>query len=393
MTTTTSMSLGFDLGEDIEALVGGVTSVLSDFADDYWTKQDSDTTYPKEYVDAMAKAGWLGLTVPEDFGGGGLGYVAGTTIMRTIAASGAGLNGCIPVHMSMFAAAPIVNYGSDAIKKEFLPGIVSGDQTLCFMVSEPDTGSDTSRLKTRATPTADGWVINGQKVWITQSHEADLGVLLARTSDSEERFGGMSVFLVDMNDPALSKRTIAKLPHAAVRSCEVFIEDLRVPKDRLIGVEGEGFSHILAGFNAERVLMSGEMVGIGEAALRHAVEYATERETFGRPIGANQAISHPLARAEAQLHAAWLAVLEAAWTMDHGQPAGEVANRAKLLAADACWEAADTAMQVLGGMAFAKEAHVERYFREARLLRVAPISQEMALNYLAQKVLGLPRSY
>lgn len=385
--------LNFDPGTDVAALVDGVAQILADFPDDYWDKHDAEASYPSEYVEAMAQGGWFGLTIPEQYGGGGLNYVAGAAILRSIAASGAGLNGCIPVHMSMFAAAPVVEHGTEKLKQEFLPKIVSGESTLCFLVSEPDTGSDTSRLKTKATKSATGWVANGQKIWITQAMEADIGILLARTGEATDRFEGMSLFLVDLDRSAASVSPIPKLPHNALRSCEVFLADLPIGDGRLIGTEGDGFKQILGGLNSERVLMAAEMVGIGEVALKQASRYASEREVFGRPIGANQAISHPLARAEALLSGAWLAVLQGAATLDAGDPAGAAANRAKFLAAEACWAATDAAMQAYGGMGFAKEAHVERYFREARLLRTAPVSQEMALNYLSTSVLGLPRSY
>lgn len=385
--------LCFDPGEDVAALVQGVNRVCDDFTEDYWDKHDAESAYPQEYVDAMASGGWLGLTIPEEYGGGGLGYVAGASILRAIAGSGAGLNGCIPVHMSMFAAAPVVEFGSQAMMETFLPKIVSGESTLCFLVSEPDTGSDTSRLKTKASKVDGGWRVDGQKIWITQALEADLGVLLARTGESAERFGGMSLFLIDMRKGGVSARSIPKLPHNALRSCEVFLNELEVADGRLIGTEGDGFRQVLGGLNSERVLMAAEMIGIGEKAVRSAARYGTEREVFGRPIASNQAIGHPLARAEAMLSAAWLSVLEAAVTLDRGRGAGVAANRAKFLAAEACWAATDAAMQTYGGMGFAKEAHVERYFREARLLRLAPVSQEMALNHLAQKALGLPRSY
>lgn len=393
MTAGGQQGLCFDTGENIADLVDGVTAVCRNFPDEYWAKHDAESTYPREFVDAMASGGWLGLTIPEAYGGGGLGYVAGASILRAIAGSGAGLNGCIPVHMSMFAAAPIVEHGSESLKTTILPSVVSGESTLCFLVSEPDTGSDTARLKTRAAKSDAGWVANGQKIWITQALEADIGILLARTRSANTRFGGMSLFVVDMNPDALSISSIPKLPHNALRSCEVFLTDLPIADGRLIGSEGDGFKQILGGLNSERVLMAAEMVGIGEAALGHAVQYGRERIVFDRPIGANQSISHPLARAEAMLNAAWLTVLQAAWTMDQGISAGAEANRAKYLAAEACWAATDAAMQTFGGMGFAKESHVERYFRESRLLRTAPVSQEMALNFLSHKVLQLPRSY
>lgn len=390
---TSSSALNFEVGDEVTDLVDGISEVCKDFPDAYWTNHDASSTYPQEFVAAVASGGWLGLTIPEQYGGGGLNYVAGASIMRAIASSGAGLNGCIPVHMSMFAAAPIVEYGSSDLKESLLPAIASGSSTLCFMVSEPDAGSDTSRLKTSASRMQSGWIANGQKVWITQAMEADKGILLARTGSSENRFGGMSLFAVDMGSDAISRSVIPKMPHSALRSCEVFLEDLPISEDQLIGIEGEGFSQILSGLNSERVLMAAEMIGIGDAALRIAAQYARERVVFGRPIGSNQAVAHPLARAEALLWSAWLAVLLGADTIDHDHPAGVVSNRAKYLAAEACWAAVDAAMQTLGGMAFAKESHVERYFREGRLLRTAPISQEMALNYLGQKVLDLPRSY
>ncbi|HWI71031.1 MAG TPA: acyl-CoA dehydrogenase family protein [Baekduia sp.] len=387
--------LNFELDDTTKAITEAVRDRCAAFDESYWEQCDAKSRFPEEFVASMAEGGFLGFTVPEEYGGGGQGHVAAAAMLREISASGACLNGCVPVHMTMFAVEPIVRFGSDEMKQRFLPQICEGKLQLCFAVTEPDTGSDTSRIKTAAKATPDGWSVSGQKVWITLAHIADAAILLARTGPAPEsdRFGGLSLFLADLDGEHTTAKPTPKLPHNAAVSCELFLDDLPVDRDRLIGEEGRGFRHILPGLNSERVLMAAEMVGIGQAALRRGSDYARERVVFGRAVGANQAISHPLARASAMVSSAWLATLEAAWRLDRGLPCGAQANSAKFLAAEAAYAAADAALQAHGGMGFGREYHVERYFREARLCRVAPISQEMTLNFLAQQVLELPRSY
>lgn len=395
MTDATDLGLNFDLDDTTKAIAEAVRERCAAFEESYWERCDAESRFPEEFVAAMAEGGWLGFTVPEEYGGGGQGHVAAAAMLREIAASGACLNGCVPVHMTMFAVEPIVRFGTTEMKERFLPSVCSGELQLCFAVTEPDSGSDTSRLKTRARRAGDGWVVSGQKVWITLAHIADAALLLARTEDApaDDRFGGLSLFLADLDPEHSTAKPTPKLPHNAAVSCELFLDDLPVGRDRLVGEEGKGFRHILPGLNSERVLMAAEMVGIGHVAVRRGADYAREREVFGRRLGANQAIAHPLARANALLSGAWLATLQAAWRLDQGLPCGAEANQAKYLAAEAAYAAADAALQAHGGMGFGREYHVERYFREARLCRVAPVSQEMTLNFLAQTVLNLPRSY
>jgi acyl-CoA dehydrogenase len=376
------------------SIVNAIRDVCKDFDESYWSKCDEEKRYPSEFVNALASGGWLGLTISSGYGGTELGHVQAAAVLHEVAASGAGINGCIPLHMPMFATASLVEYGSAELKRQFLPGICSGERTICFAVTEPDSGSDTSQVKTRAVAKGDGWSVSGQKIWITQALQAQSCILLARTGPAKVgRFDGLSLFLADLDDRFVERRPIPKMPHNALASCELFFSDLPIPRDRLIGEEGKGFYHVLKSLNSERTLMAAETVGLGRAALKRGVEYAQARQVFGRPVGANQAISHPLARASAMLSASWLCVMHAACRIDQGQDAGAASNMAKYLSAEACYAAADAALQSHGGMGFAKEYHVERYFREARLLRTAPISQEMTLNYIAQTVLGLPRSY
>lgn len=381
--------------EDIATIVRAIRERSAEFDHDYWYGCEREQRFPAEFVDAMAVGGWLGLTIPEQYGGGDQGHVVASAVLEEIAGSGAGLNGCVPVHMTMFATEAIVRFGTEEQKSRYLPAVCAGSKRLCFAVTEADAGSDSSRIRTRARRNDDGWVISGQKTWITLAHIADWVMILARTGDAnaDDRFGGLSLFLADLDPEHVRAVPIPKFPHNAVGSCELFIDDLPVAEDRLVGTEGQGFRQILASFNSERVLMAAEMVGIGRAALDHAIRYAKDRVVFGRAIGTNQAISHPLARAHCQLSAASALVRVAGQRLDDGLPAGAEANEAKYLAAEAAYAAADAAMQTLGGMAFALEFHVERLFRDARLCRVAPVSQEMTLNYVAQSILGLPRSY
>jgi acyl-CoA dehydrogenase len=299
------------------------------------------------------------------------------------------------MHLTVFGLQPVIKYGNERLKSEFLPRAVSGDLHVAFGVTEPNAGTDTSRISTKAVKQSDGnWKITGQKIWTSKALESEVVLLLVRTSnDEKDRFGGLTLFLADLDPRHVVIRPIRKAGRNAVASCETFYEELPVEDWRMVGEEGRGFYHILAGLNAERILLAATAIGIGEVALKKAVEYAGQREVFGKPIGSNQAISHPLADAHARLKAAWQMVLLAAWKCDNGLPCGEEANTAKYLAAEAGYMAADRAMQTLGGLGYATEYHVERYWREARVIRIAPVSQEMTLNYLAQNVLGLPKSY
>jgi acyl-CoA dehydrogenase len=380
--------------DDLALIAEAVSRRCADFPDDYWSELDREHRFPWDFYAAMAKDGWVGLAIPEEFGGGGQGITECAVMMRAIAESGAAMNGCTPLHLTIFSLMPVVKFGSHELRSAYLPRAAQGDLHVAFGVTEPEAGTDTSKIKTRAERTSTGWVVNGQKIWTSKALEAEVVLLLARTGPADEnRFSGLSLFLADLDPEHVTIRPIPKLGRNAVASCETFYDDLPVEEGRLVGVEGEGFQHLLHGLNAERILLASEAVGIGFVALNRATQYAKDRVVFGRPIGANQAISHPLATAYAQLSAAWQMCLLAARRYDAGLSCGEEANVAKYLAAEAGFFAADRALQTLGGLGYAVEFHVERYWRESRLLRLAPVSQEMTLNFLAQRSLGLPRSY
>lgn len=379
---------------DHELIAEGVRARCAAFDDEYWSECDEQHRFPWEFYRAMADDGWVGMAFPETYGGGDRGIVEAAILMREIAASGAAMNGCSALHLTIFGLQPVVKFGSERLKRTFLPRAAAGQLHVAFGVTEPDAGTDTSRTSTRAVPTDDGWSISGKKIWTSKALEAEVVLLLVRTSDDpSDHLGGLSLFLADLDPAYVTIRPIPKLGRNAVASCETFYDELPVEDWRLVGEEGKGFRHLLAGLNPERIMIAAEAIGIGMAALRRAVGYAKEREVFGRAIGANQAISHPLAEASARLHAAWLVTMQAAWRYDQGLSCGKEANTAKFLAAEAGFFAADRAMQTHGGLGYSREYHVERYWREARLMKLAPVSQEMTLNYLAQTGLGLPRSY
>jgi acyl-CoA dehydrogenase len=386
--------MDFAPNPDHESIAQAIRERCKQFDDEYWSACDAEHRFPWEFYAAMAEDGWVGMAFPEEYGGGGQGITEAALLMREVAASGAAMNGCTALHLTVFGLQPVVKFGNDRLKQEFLPRAAAGDLHVAFGVTEPDAGTDTSRIATRAERDGDRWIINGKKIWTSKALEAEVVLLLVRTEDNPaERFGGLTLFLADLDPDHVDIRPIPKVGRNAVASCETFYDDLPVDDWRMVGEEGRGFYHLLSGLNPERVLIAAEAIGIGDAALRRAVNYACEREVFGRPIGANQALSHPLAQAHAQLQAAWLATMQAAWRYDNDLSCGEEANTAKYLAAEAGFFAADRAMQTLGGLGYASEYHVERYWREARLMRLAPVSQEMTLNFLAQNVLGLPRSY
>jgi acyl-CoA dehydrogenase len=388
--------MDFDLTEDQVSIQKAVRNLAAGFGDDYWARLDREHEFPWDFYRAFADAGWVGMSLPEQYGGGGQGIAEAGLLVEEIAASGAAMNGCSAIHLSLFGMNIVTKHGSEQLREAVLPAVATGDLHVCFAVTEPDAGTDTTRIRTFAKRDGDGYVISGRKVWITKAGQSQKMILVTRTAareDGARATDGMTVFLVDVDDPAIRLTSIPKLGRNAVTSYEVAIDNLRVPANRVIGQPGDGFRVLLDGLNPERILLAHESLGIGRAALQHAVKYANEREVFGRPIGQNQGLAFPLAQACAQLDAAELVARKAAWLYDHGRPCGREANTAKLLAADAAFYAADRAMQTLGGMGYALEFPVQRYFREARLMRIAPISQEMVLAYIAQQVLGLPRSY
>jgi acyl-CoA dehydrogenase len=385
-------AMDFTPDEDHEAIADAVRRVSSGFDDDYWAACDTEHRFPWDFYRRMAEGGWLGVAIPEEYGGGGRGIAEAAIVLREVARSGAAMNGCSALHLTIFGLNPVVRFGSERLKEAFLPRAAAGDLHVAFGVTEPDAGTDTGRITTRATPDGQGgWVVRGRKIWTSKALESEVVLLLARTGG--EGLAGLSLFVADLDPEHVEIRPIPKMGRNAVASCEVVYDDLPVPGWRLVGEEGRGWRQLLHGLNPERILLAAEAVGIGEAALARAVRYATEREVFARPIGANQAIAHPLAQAHIQLVAAWQVAQHAAWRYDQGLDCGEAAQSAKYLAAEAGYFAADRAVQTLGGMGYATEYHVERYFREARLQRIVPVSQEMTLNYIAQQVLGLPRSY
>lgn len=386
----------FAVDDDHEAIREGVRRACGPFDDAYWRDLDERHEFPWAFYEAMAEGGWVGIAIPEEYGGGGRGITEASIVLEEVAASGAAMNGCSAIHITIFGMNPVVAHGSAEMRAEYLPRVASGELHVAFGVTEPDAGTDTTSISTRAVRDGDDYVVRGRKVWMSKALYCDKTLLLVRTTplaEAEKRTQGMTLLLADLQRPEVTITPIRKVGRNAVVSCEVVFDDLRVPVTDRVGEEGRGFHYLLDGLNPERILVASEALGIGRAALRKAVGYANERIVYGHPIGRNQGIAFPLAEAYAQLHAAELVIREASWRYDRGLPCAEAANMAKLLAADAGFRAADQAMQTLGGFGYATEYDVERYWREARLMRIAPVPQEMILNYLAEHVLGLPRSY
>ena len=383
------------LTADQQSIVEGVDRVCAAFDDAYWSACDTEHRFPWDFYNEMAKGGWIGIAMPEEYGGGGCGIAEAALVLNRIAASGAGMNGSSAVHLTMFGLNPVVKFGNDRLRNTFLPRAATGNLHVAFGVTEPDAGTDTSRITTKAVDDGKGgFIVRGRKIWTTKALESEVVLLLVRTDEGvKNRFDGLSLFLADLDPKYVDIRAIPKLGRNAVASCEVAYDDLPVEGWRLVGERGRGFQHLLHGLNPERILLSGMSCGLGEVAINRAVQYARDREVFGRPIGANQSISHPLAKAHMQLKSAYQMMLVAAAQYDEGLDCGEEANTAKYLAAEACWAATDAAVQTHGGLGYAVEYQVERWWREARLQRIAPVSQEMTCNYIAQQVLGLPRSY
>ncbi|WP_336158842.1 acyl-CoA dehydrogenase family protein [Amycolatopsis sp. VC5-11] len=384
-----------DPESNVEIVRKATRELARKFDHDYWLDKDRNHEYPWEFVKAFAAGGWLGAMIPEEYGGIGLGLEEAAVMMGEISASGAGMAGGSAIHFYVFPPAPIVKYGSEEMKREYLPQLAAGELLMAFGVTEPDAGVDTSRIKTKATKVDGGWKINGKKVFITNAQNAQKILLLARTSPRREDkpLYGMSLFFADMDRDRITVREIEKLGRAAIDTNELFIDDLFVSEDRLVGEVDKGFYYLLDGLNPERIVVGMEGIGLGRAALDIATEYAKNRVVFDRPIGQNQAVAHPLADSWIRLEAAEGMVMRAAKLFDEGKPCGPEAAAAKYLGAEGGFEACDRAFSTLGGYAYAKEYHVERLWREVRLLRNAPFSQEMVRNYISQQVLGLPRSY
>jgi acyl-CoA dehydrogenase len=388
--------MDFEVDQDHEAIREGVRRVCRDFDDAYWRRHDTDHEFPWEFYRAMADGGWIGIAIPERYGGGGRGITEASIVLEEVAASGAAMNGASAIHLSIFGMHPVVRHGTDAMRDRYLPSVASGELHVAFGVTEPDAGTDTTAITTRAVLDGDRYLVRGRKVWTTKAPYCDKVLLLVRTTPLEEcdrRTDGLTLLLADLQRPEVTITPIPKAGRNAVVSCEVVYDELPVAVEDRVGEEGHGFRYLLDGLNPERVLIAAEALGTGQAALRRAARYANERVVFGRPIGQNQGLAFPLAEAHMRLRAAELAIREAAWLLDRGLPCGEQANTAKFLAADAGYRAADQAVQTLGGFGYASEYDVERWWREARLMRIAPVSQEMVLNYVAEHVLGLPRSY
>ena len=388
--------MDFSDTDELRLIRDSVRRVCADFPDEYWAEKDEAHEFPWDFYRAMAAGGWLGIAIPETYGGSGRGLAEAGIVLEEVAASGAAMNGCSALHLSIFGMHPVVRHGSEAMKQAYLPRVASGDLHIAFGVTEPDAGTDTTSITTAARRDGDRYLVRGRKVWTTKALDAERVLLLVRTTpkgESERRTAGLTLLLAELQRPEVRISPIPKVGRNAIATCEVVYDDLPVPVEDRVGEEGRGFRYLLDGLNAERVLVASEALGIGRAALRRAVDYANERVVFGRPIGKNQGIAFPLGEARMRLDAAELMIRKASWLLDSGQPCGAEANMAKWLAADACYQAADQAVQTHGGFGYAKEFHVERYWREARLQRLAPISQEMVLNYVTEHVLGLPRSY
>ncbi len=373
-----------------------ITKICAQFGDDYWLKKDKEGGFPTELHQALARDGWLGIAMPEAHGGAGLGITEAAVMMQTIAGSGAGFSGASAVHMNIFGLNPVVVFGTEDQKKRMLPNLIAGKERACFAVTEPNTGLNTTRIKTKAEKQGNKYIVSGQKVWISTAQVAEKILLLARTTPIEEcrkPADGLTLFYTDFDRKHVEVREIEKLGRKCVDSNQVFFDGMPIPEADRIGEEGKGFQYILHGMNPERILIAAESVGLGRCALQRATQYAKERIVFDRPIGQNQGIQHPLAANWMALAAADLMVFKAAWLYDQGKPSGAEANAAKYLAGEAGFDACQQAVMTHGGYGYAKEYHVERYLRESLIGRIAPVSPQLVLCFIAERVLGLPKSY
>jgi acyl-CoA dehydrogenase len=388
--------MDFSFSSEQAAIRDAILTLCERFDAAYWLERDHAGGFPDDFHRAVAQAGWLGIAMPEEYGGSALGISEAALMMQAISESGAGFSGASAVHMNIFGLNPVVVFGTDEQKRRWLPPLIRGEQKACFAVTEPDAGLNTTRLKTFARNLGDHYVLKGQKIWISTAQVAHKMLILARTAPVDadgKTTDGLSLFYTDLDRRYVDVREIEKMGRKAVDSNLLFIEELPVPTSDRIGEAGKGFDYILHGLNPERILIAAEAVGLGRAALARAVRYANERVVFDRPIGQNQAIQHPLARCWMELEAANLMVFKGATLYDRGEPCGAEANAAKYLAAEACFRACEQAMLTHGGMGYAKEYHIERFFREAMIPRLAPVSPQLILCFIAEKVLGLPRSY
>jgi acyl-CoA dehydrogenase len=388
--------MDFALTAEQEAVRDAVSRICTRFGDDYWLERDRTGEFPVELHQALAADGWLGICMPEEYGGAGLGITEAAIMMQAISQSGAGMSGASAVHMNIFGLQPVVVFGTDDQRRRMLPPLIAGRERACFAVTEPDTGLDTTRLRTRAERRGDRYVVNGQKVWISTAGIAEKILILARTTPLEEvrkPTEGLSLFYTDLDRSRIEVRPIDKMGRKAVDSNQVFFDNLEVPEEDRIGEEGRGFEYILHGLNPERILIAAEALGLGFVAIERASQYARDRVVFGRPIGQNQGIQHPLAECWMRLDSARLSVMQAAWRYDRGLSCGAEANTAKFLAAEAGFAACQQAVMTHGGFGYAKEYHVERYMREVMIPRLAPVSPQLILCFIAEKVLGLPKSY
>jgi len=388
--------MDFTLSDDQQAIVEAVRKIVDGYDDAYWLARDRTGEFPHDFHADMAAGGWLGIAMPEAFGGAGLGVTEAALMMHEVANSPGAMAACSSIHMNIFGPHAMVVYGTDEQRARWLPELIAGKVKACFAVTEPNAGLDTTNIKTRAEPDGNGYVVNGHKVWTSTAQVADKIVLLTRTTPREacrKPTDGLTLFYTDLDRNAVDVREIEKMGRKAVDSNELFIDGLKVPGEDRIGEEGKGFHYILHSLNPERVLVGAEAVGIGRQALARATQYAKDRVVFGRPIGQNQAIQHPLADSWCELEAAWLATMRAAALYDAGAPCGPECNMAKYYAAEVAFRACDRAVMTHGGMGYAKEFHVERLLREVYVTRIAPVSRELILSHIAERALGLPKSY
>jgi acyl-CoA dehydrogenase len=388
--------MDFALTDEQQQIRDEVLKLCARFDDAYWLERDRTATFPDAFFAAMAEGNWLGIAMPEAFGGAGLGITEATILMQAVAESGACMSGASAIHLNIFGLNPVVVFGTDEQKRRMLPPVIAGRDKACFGVTEPNAGLNTTQITTRAERRGDRYVINGTKIWTSTAQVASKVLLLARTTPLDQvkrRSHGLTLFYTTLDRTHAEVRLIHKMGRHAVDSNMVFFDGMEVPEEDRIGEEGEGFRTLLHGLNPERVLVAAEAIGIGRAALAKATRYARERVVFGRPIGQNQAIQHPLAKCWAELEAANLMVMKAAWLYDQGRPCGNEANAAKYLAGEAGYRACEQAVMTHGGMGYAQEYHVERYLRESLIPRIAPVSPQLILSYLAERVLDLPKSY
>jgi acyl-CoA dehydrogenase len=384
------------LNEDQQAIRDAVAKVCAQFDAEYWRRTDETGIWPEEFTKAMADGGWLGIAMPEEVGGSGMGLMEASIMMQTVARSGAGFSGASSIHLNIFGAKPIEKFGTPEQRMTHLPKIISGEQKMCFAVTEPNSGLDTSSLETKAERTPKGYVINGRKIWTTGAQRADKILIIARTTPKEKAskpYLGLSLFYTDMDRTRIEAKPIPKMGRKAIECNMLYFDGVEIPKEDLIGEEGHGFKYLMQGLNPERVLFAVEAIGLGFCALERATTYARERVVFGRPIGQNQGVAHPLARCWAELSAAELLAYKAARLYDLNLECGAEANAAKYLGAEAGFNACEASVLAHGGMGYAREYDVERYMREAMIARIAPVSREMILNFISERVLGLPKSY